>query len=479
MAPGERTKELRYAGKVVPLALAFMLVMGAVAFADDISNNLDDSVDADLELMDLTAGGATGVVTFRYIPTNDDSKSGCNLNGQGSQLVVGVNSDDNTVATVSVSSLTWAACGETKTVTITPVGEGTAKVSLTYTSVRTSVANIDGDDFDLAPAAFTVNVTTPVPANMAPSAPGKPSAAPASPNQGGFTLDWTASTDDGNPTPPGAITYELQAKDADDGAFGAVASASALSMHSYVFTAGAPDEGTWTYRVRANDSGLTSDWSASSDPIVVDRTAPTVGSCPTGGPFLLNSGDGSQNLGPITASDTNLPDGSSGSGVDYFSSNLSGTVDTTSVGSKNVLFTAVDRAGNSRDVSCSYSVVYAFDGFFEPVNNPGWTEKGAVINKAVAGKTIPLKWRLTDANGVPVVNLGSVNMKAVSLNCLLGTTPDMLEEYASGNSGLQNLGNGYYQFNWATPKAYAASCKTLELTLNDSTVHTAYFQFTK
>jgi hypothetical protein len=49
------------------------------------------------------------------------------------------------------------------------------------------------------------------------------------------------------------------------------------------------------------------------------------------------------------------------------------------------------------------------------------------------------------------------------LSCNLGTTTDALEEYASGDSGLQNLGDAYYQFNWKTPKTYANSCKTLKL----------------
>ena len=31
--------------------------------------------------------------------------------------------------------------------------------------------------------------------------------------------------------------------------------------------------------------------------------------------------------------------------------------------------------------------------------------------------------------------------------------------------GLQNLGDGYYQFDWKTPKSYAKSCKTLRLDL--------------
>ncbi len=66
---------------------------------------------------------------------------------------------------------------------------------------------------------------------------------------------------------------------------------------------------------------------------------------------------------------------------------------------------------------------------------------------------VPFKWHVADASGNPVANLTSVTVTAVSLSCPLGTTEDHLEEYAADGSGLQNLGNGDYQFNWAAPKA--------------------------
>jgi hypothetical protein len=118
-------------------------------------------------------------------------------------------------------------------------------------------------------------------------------------------------------------------------------------------------------------------------------------------------------------------------------------------------------------------LVYGFTGFFAPVDNP------PTLNVAKAGQTIPLKWHVTDANGIPVTDLTGITVKAVSFTCDLGTTPDQVEEYASGASGLQNLGDGYYQFNWKTPKSYANSCKMLTLDLGDEVLHEALFRFTK
>jgi hypothetical protein len=59
-----------------------------------------------------------------------------------------------------------------------------------------------------------------------------------------------------------------------------------------------------------------------------------------------------------------------------------------------------------------------------------------------------------------------------------------VEEYASGSSGLQNQGNGYYQFNWKTPGNYASSCKRISLEFVPGTPGytegpLAYFTFKK
>jgi hypothetical protein len=84
--------------------------------------------------------------------------------------------------------------------------------------------------------------------------------------------------------------------------------------------------------------------------------------------------------------------------------------------------------------------------FTAPVDNPD------VRNIAKAGRTIPLKWRIVDAGGNPVTDLAETNMTLVALACEQGENPDPIEEHAQGTSGLQNLGDGYYQWNWKTPK---------------------------
>jgi hypothetical protein len=112
---------------------------------------------------------------------------------------------------------------------------------------------------------------------------------------------------------------------------------------------------------------------------------------------------------------------------------------------------------NGSSGSVNQLVKYNFDGLYAPVDRPN------TYNVSKAGQAIPLKWRLTDFFGTPVLTLTTVTVKVNDAACSLGSTTDMVEEYASGASGLQNQGDGYYQFNWKTPGSYASSCKRISL----------------
>ncbi len=205
--------------------------------------------------------------------------------------------------------------------------------------------------------------------------------------------------------------------------------------------------------------------SATTGQVKVDTDSPTFGNCPSAGPFLVNSG--MQTVGPISASD------GSESGVDA-TSQLSGSVDTSLTGTKSVTFTAKDKVGHSATTTCTYNVnTYTFIGFSSPVDNPSY------LNSMKAGQAVPLKWQLKDASGNPVTNLQSVTVTTTSRDCTTGVLgTDVVEEYAAGASSLQNLGGGYYQFNWKSPTSYVNSCKTL--TVNGLGVQQqAYFKFTK
>ena len=103
---------------------------------------------------------------------------------------------------------------------------------------------------------------------------------------------------------------------------------------------------------------------------------------------------------------------------------------------------------------------YTFTGFSEPIDM-------SMINSAKAGQTIAVKWRLTDADGLPVSDASSfVNLRTEPGSCDVGVPSDAIETY-SGGSGLQYLGDGYWQYNWKTPKSYAGRCRSMYVEFNE------------
>ena len=135
-------------------------LLATAASADDISNNLDASIDSGAEMMPLNVGGANGTTELFVTPRNGDDKNGCNLTGS-TTLVLALASNDASVATVSPSSVTFTSCEDRETLTVRPVGPGLATISAAQSSNGTN------GTFNLAPATFTVNVAPP--ANTAPA----------------------------------------------------------------------------------------------------------------------------------------------------------------------------------------------------------------------------------------------------------------------------------------------------------------------
>jgi len=140
---------------VVSVAAACLTLAGVGAtFADTVSNNADGTVDAVAEVMPLNVGGTAATTKLYINPLNDDGKNGCNLTG-GTSLTISITSSNTAVATVSPSSVMFTSCGDTQTLTVTPLSQGSTTVS------ATQVTNTTAGTFDLAPVTFTVNVSPP------------------------------------------------------------------------------------------------------------------------------------------------------------------------------------------------------------------------------------------------------------------------------------------------------------------------------
>jgi hypothetical protein len=117
---------------------------------------------------------------------------------------------------------------------------------------------------------------------------------------------------------------------------------------------------------------------------------------------------------------------------------------------------------NSATLTVTINVVYNFSGFLPP------------LNKATSfqlGRTIPIKFQLSDVNGNLITTLAAVSSlqgQALDANGNAIGSPFALS--SSGNSSLRNDGTQYI-FNWQT-KGLAAGSYAILLTLNDGTVKT-------
>lgn len=136
------------------------------------------------------------------------------------------------------------------------------------------------------------------------------------------------------------------------------------------------------------------------------------------------------------------------------------------VGTQSFSITAVDLAGNSAAQANTYSVQYGFAGFFSPLGNP------PVINLVNAGRTVPVKWRLGDAQGVLVTELssfGSLVSSAMACDDSPVSVADEEEVIATASTALRyDPTAGQFIYNWQTMREWTG-CRLLRLTLADGT----------
>lgn len=160
---------------------------------------------------------------------------------------------------------------------------------------------------------------------------------------GNLAIGWSLQGSD-----PDAAAYVLEARDADDADWQVVATG---PSRSWTAPAGGLAEGTWTFRVRADDPAFEPGWSAPSDPVVVDRSAPRPPRITTDRAPDADAPGTADDWWADTvtvifgnAGDPDLADGSKGSGVDPASVPAAGTFTTT--GAHAVSGTERDLAGN-------------------------------------------------------------------------------------------------------------------------------------
>jgi hypothetical protein len=194
-----------------------------------------------------------------------------------------------------------------------------------------------------------------------------------------------------------------------------------------------------------------------------DDTNPTLNPTVSPNPVVLHGSA----TGRPGASDTT-------SGIDAANTGCDAVV-TTSVGSKTVACHATDNAGNSASASATYSVVYDWTGFFQPIDN-GDASGNYVFNKAKAGSTIPVKFSLAGDQGLSIFESGYPQSGPIACGA---STTDAIEEYSTATvSGLKyDPLTNHYIYNWKTQTTWGGSCRQLIVKLVDGTYHRANFQF--
>ena len=101
---------------------------------------------------------------------------------------------------------------------------------------------------------------------------------------------------------------------------------------------------------------------------------------------------------------------------------------------------------------------YEFGGFEPPL---------AHRERFNAGSTIPVKWRLLDADGAPVVDAASlVSLEHVEVDCATGAPVGSPTTIATADT-VTSLGDGHWLVNWDTGKDAAGTCQALSLQLDD------------
>lgn len=127
---------------------------------------------------------------------------------------------------------------------------------------------------------------------------------------------------------------------------------------------------------------------------------------------------------------------------------------------------------------------YGFAGLQEPISVTRYQITGpmqpldpsAEWTTAQAGRTIPVRWRLTE-NGQPVADPASFSgLRSRQITCdNSSTVGDEIAGDTAGTSGLSYHGDGTWQYQWQTRRDWAGSCRLMTVDYDDGSNLTAKF----
>ena len=146
------------------------------------------------------------------------------------------------------------------------------------------------------------------------------------------------------------------------------------------------------------------------------------------------------------------------------------TSGSTGVGLSTWTATAADNAGNESTMTLTYRVVYAFDGFAQPINDPHLTTAPRSVFKA--GSTIPVKFQLRRADGSLVTPAAAPKF----VKSREGLTSALVNETAATATATPGTtftyADGWWHYNWKTDKGDAGTAFEIGAALDDGTTRT-------
>ena len=151
-------------------------------------------------------------------------------------------------------------------------------------------------------------------------------------------------------------------------------------------------------------------------------------------------------------------------------------INTAVLGEQSFSVQATDAAGNTAERAHRYHVQppppqYVFDGFLAPLVN------APLVNRGQAGRTFPVKFRLTNAAGVSIGDAAAIVAITVTPGACGALSAEVTgDEMTIDTGGLKyDATTGVWHFNWKTTKAQAG-CWVLEVRLADGTAHRLGFE---
>jgi hypothetical protein len=391
--------------------------------------NLEGQNDGILLRYSLVVAPATLTLTpaYGFVGTS------VTINGSNFGATQGTTS---TVSFNGVSAGTATSWSDTQIVVVVPGGATTGPVVVSVNGVASNSDKI-----------YTVIADTIAPITTASATP---AANGAGWNNSDATVTLTAMDNVGG-SGVASVTYTLT---------GAQAGGGSVAGSSTSFTISA--EGTTTVAYHATDIAGNTE-SDKTLVIKIDKTPPTL-TMPTLAPSYAFDG--------IVTLNFSTSDGVSGVGSSQATINgstvTSGTTVTlTKAGTNTFTLTATDEAGNTASQSKSFSALYNFIGFLQPILNDG-----SRVFKL--GSTVPVKFQLTDTTGdVVSTAIGTVTVQQFS-----GSAPvnDPLDGVSSGGSNSGDFfrydsTSGLYIFNLSTQPLPTGTWQ-VQAHLDDGSVHT-------